>query len=877
MGLTVTQIQHRLAQFKFLELFVVDLGWASCEISQSCPQFPNAMPQGDGLKIRGLAQGGLSTAITIEGDFSASCFAPRQLYPCLNQLKATIPDPLVIWLNPHRQRSLWCWISGAGEHLGWHTHVVIHGQGDLQWATRLARLPEKTTETDSLDRYLSSPAVTLAPLLLEGFHHSWQGLMTGLTTIPTAAERRHYALQLLLRLIAMTALQQRQWLTTDPWYLHNQFGRSQQQGENRFFADVWQPLCQQGLSLPFSERPLAVQQSFGSLPFLPTGPFQSNALDQKWGHLPISDAAFEPALAWLGDVLMATTEDMALEDLLLPLLERGITPGGEVAVAPAASVVQELCDRSLHQRLLDCANGLGHGDYPSLSALMMTLSPTAAGSLLTELGEFVILDPACGSGRYLVTALHSLADIAWQLMGIVAQDPKISLPHWLQPITSEAEDSASPTSGCLPDDSPHQPPFAMVRHLLGHSLFGLDQWPLEVASARLQLFLAGLRYASTTQELASLPDLSLNILAGNALIGLIRVDSERFDQVAPRSKRPQTATPQEAAALQGNLLQPLFAETYQSILAERQVRLEHYRSQTQLLAEAGHVPAYAQADFLRERLEDLNQIAQDKLKHLLWSECSQQLGIRQQQPDASGKRQFRPLQAADIEAVNPFHWGFYFNRLLQERGGFDVILGHFPIGIVQPTEAEFATTHEDLFQEKAIVPSTFGRHARQILSIDADLTRAWLNYRSQYSFPSQYFRRSGQYPYSSGAKPGRAQGRLYWSRLFLERSLQLLRPGGCCGVMLEPFWSQTNSQRLRHWLQTETRLELMIDLANYRGLWGDLPARTTVSLLWLKKGGSTQGDPYVAYRRAAHAITPEELSPLLQRLIDLAEEGESIG
>ena len=75
-------------------------------------------------------------------------------------------------------------------------------------------------------------------------------------------------------------------------------------------------------------------------------------------------------------------------------------------------------------------------------------------------------------------------------------------------------------------------------------------------------------------------------------------------------------------------------------------------------------------------------------------------GIRVQYQDATGKRQSRLLEYADVEALAPFHWGFYFHHLLKYQGGFDIILSHLPTGTVQPREAEFVDRHQDVLRQK---------------------------------------------------------------------------------------------------------------------------------------------------------------------------------
>jgi hypothetical protein len=242
-----------------------------------------------------------------------------------------------------------------------------------------------------------------------------------------------------------------------------------------------------------------------------------------------------------------------------------------------------------------------------------------------------------------------------------------------------------------------------------------------------------------------------------------------------------------------------------------------------------------------------------------------------QYQDASGKRQSRLLEYADVEALAPFHWGFYFHHLLEQRGGFDLILSHFPTGTAQPRETEFVDRYEDMLRQKNMAASTFLHNRKQILTIDDDLNRAWCEYRSTFSLPNQYFRRSSHYPHAAQVFKARPQSRLSWSRLYLERTLQLMRPGGRCGVVLDPFWEQDSSASLRSWLQAHTRLDGILDLGNSGELWPDLPGKAALCLLWLQAGESTQTVPYRAYLRASQALTSSTLGTLLQSLIDLGQ------
>ncbi|QQE63440.1 hypothetical protein GFS31_01050 [Leptolyngbya sp. BL0902] len=839
-------LQQSLDHLALEALFVGSLGW------DIIPSSPPGSTVG-----RPLAQRGSATVILASDRLDRGAAEDSAgLEQRWTALAATATDPLVIALSTDGQRSLWGWRTHASPEATWRFRVVIRGQGDRDWAKRLWRLHQThQAEFPCLGSALNSADLPAMADRNQGFQQGVHSLTKALVGLGTGVERQRFALTLMLRLVAVAALQQRGYLGGDEWYLHNQFGQSQQRGVDRFFLDVFQPLTIQGLVLPAEDCPLDLRDRLGPLPFIPREPFGATDLDYRWGYRSLPDDAFAPALDWLGDVLSAPAT--RLEDWLPDILERWVNAQGGAALTTPEPMRWSLGRCTLYPLVLEQALRMSGRAYASVEHLLLALTPSVASDLLDYLGQVSLLDPACGSGRYVRAALQDWLYLAQSLAAIASLDMRTSLPPWVAALGSRTPDRLG---------------LNLYRRFASHGLYGVDCWPEAVAMARLQILLVGVQQTQTIQELASLPDLSLTLCPGNALMGLVTVDADGFDQAVMTGRRGGAGdlSGDDAIPLQGNLLQSLMANTYQAILAERQVRVEHYRSQTELLGESGRVPAYAQSDFLRDRLEALTQAAQAKLTELFWVELSQKLGIRSLHCNSEGRRQSRPLTRSEVVAMAPFHWGFSFDRLLQERGGFDIIVSHFPGGSVQPTEAGFLAAHADLFDAKGVAPSTFLNNHRQVLTIDPDLTQAWATYRGQFAVPSQYFRRSGHYPHSSQPAPGQTQARLYWSRLFLERSFHLLRPGGRCAVVMDPFWAMGNSAPLRYWLEAETTLGGVVDFSNHHHLWPDLPPRTTLSLLWLKKQGRTQGSPYSAYTRAK-APTLDGLATLMQRLIHLAE------
>lgn len=813
MGLSVEQIQQRLERFEFQTLWYQDLGW------------PLTSDPGSAVQVIETWPVGAITWSTLVADLP--------------------PADLTIACSQDGQRALWRWPATQATPIPWRWRVSIKGLADPVWARRLSRLARPNQPPlDHVGAYLTTSAYPPDLAQIQGFHSSWQALTLALDALPQSSQRRHYALVLLTRLIALAVLQQRGLLAGDEWYLHNHFGQSQQLGRDRFFLDRLQPLCQQALALPLEERSATLQQRLGSLPFIPNGPFHATALDRAWGQRPIADRAFEPALDWLGEALINPLP--SLVESLPMLLEQVVNSHTGNPMVTPEPIWWCLCDRTIHATLLDQAHRLTGQLYGSVAQLLMELTPDRAALLLGELGTLRLLDPACGSGLYLRHSLEEMVYLAQTLAAIASLESGAVLPSWAQPAASGKA-------------------VAVYSHLASQAIYGLDTWAPALELARLQGFLLGLDYSTSGADLASFPDLSLTVLKGNALIGLVQVNSQRYDQVGTR--RGSTAATQEV--VQGNLIQPLLAQTYQRILAERQVRLEHYRSQTQLLAETGRVPDYAQAAFLRAGLEEVNQTAQARLTQVLWQEVSQQLGIRLYRQHQTGGYRRSPLDLAAVTAVNPFHWGFFFHSLLTEGGGFDIVLSHVPGGAVQPTDRGFVNYHRDSGEHVSQSTASWLSHPQPALALDPELTRAWQDYSSQFSWQSQYFRKSDGYsPASQGGV-----GRMYWSRLFIQRSLALLRPGGRCGLVSDPFWTQANAAGLVKWLSRTTSLGRVVDLSNHQGIWPEMPLRTQVCLLWLQHQGQSDHSVYHAYNRRTSAPSQDSLAGVLQSLINLDPQG----
>ena len=580
-----------------------------------------------------------------------------------------------------------------------------------------------------------------------------------------APHRRIYAQVLLNRFLILHGLQRSGWLGGDDWYVQTLLGQSQQQGRDRFYSQMLKPLLYQGLGLPEAERPLDLHTRLGPLPYLGSVLFAPHPLETEYPQLHLPDEPLEALLAWLAEQSWAWQEsagdsDPTLTPGRLAIAFEGLinSPTGKPQISTPEQLA-ELGDRTLHAYIRAEIHRHTGQDFSSIDALGTSLTDDLCALLVNQvLPQVTVLDPACGSGRFLLMALDCLQQLYRLCLDHGANHPAALLT----PLPS------------LPAQSPSVD-WTITCQIITQNLYGVDLDPVAIDIVRTQLALALLSTASTP---APLPPLTMNLRVGNSLIGFIQVDEVGFDQV-PLTKKAATLAPSETA-LQGNLLQPLAADSYRTILKEKHLRAEEYRAQTQALAETGTLPPALQGEFLRDRLETLEHIAQTKLDQLLFNRFSQTLGIRVTLPQGQGRPRRRLLTLADITALTPFHWGFYFHDRLTQQGGFDVVLTQPPKGTLRPNPEDFYCRNQTHWAALGVDLKTFKQNRQALLRQNPALAQDWITYGGEVACSRQYFRRSPDY----AAAPGTTLKALYMGALFTQRCDALTQPQGITVVGL---------------------------------------------------------------------------------------------
>ncbi|MEG3982495.1 hypothetical protein QUA08_17135 [Microcoleus sp. T3B2] len=437
--------------------------------------------------------------------------------------------------------------------------------------------------------------------------------------------------------------------------------------------------------------------------------------------------------------------------------------------------------------------------FETITELLTNLDANLCRSLLTDiLPNLTLLDPACGSGAFLVAAMKTLIYIYSTVFGT----SKFLNDHHLNNDLKKIEKEHSSLN------------YYIKKRIISDNLYGVDIMPEAVEIAKLRLFLALVSAAQNVSDLEPLPNIDFNIMAGNSLIGLLRVDDAEY----------------EGCGTQLNL----FHKTYRQVLEEKNRLISIYR----------HATTYSQnLQSLRDEIAEKKAPAIENINKILLEDF-QQLKIKFEQAQISGKPIKRTLTLADIEALKPFHWGYEFDEILHQRGGFDAIITNPPWEIFKPDAKEFFAAHSNLVTKKKMDIKSFEKEQKKLLQ-DTEVSNAWLEYQSNFPHISAYYRSAEQYKNQISIVNGKKAGtdiNLY--KLFVEQCFNLLRSGGECGIVIPSgIYTDLGTKQLREMLFSQTKVTGLFCLENRKTIFEGVDSRFKIVVLTFEKDGITSELP----------------------------------
>ncbi|TXT22625.1 MAG: putative transcriptional regulator [Gallionellaceae bacterium] len=662
-------------------------------------------------------------------------------------------------------------------------------------------------------------------------------LLAEIEGIDDERDRRWYASVILNRLMFVWFMQKKGFLDGGDYdYLPKKFAGSQKRGQDRFFGEFLAALFFEAFAKPEGDRTAAVQALTGDIPYLNGGLFLHHTLELDANKQPrlgatlrIPDRAFDgvfklfASFSWNLDDTPGGNADEINPDVLGYIFEKYINQKAFGAYYTRPEITHYLAERSIHKLILERIHqpavpelGFKEVRFDSVPDMLAKMDNVTALRLVHEvLPAINILDPAVGSGAFLVAALKVLINIYSAVVGRAELGGSDALGFWLKKLKEE-----HPSIG-----------YYIKRSIVTDNLYGADIMQEATEIAKLRLFLSMVASVRKVEELEPLPNIDFNILPGNSLVGLMRVDDEEFGKVDHATRSGETLG--------------LFTKSYKQLLEEKNRKLETYRHSAGLLGRDVNLR------YLRDDIDENMNYAKGILNELLRDQF-EALGVKYEQATllpspaggrgAGGEGEFvikfikRKIATADIAEQTPLHWGYVFDEVMHQHGGFDIILTNPPWEIFKPQAKEFFADHSGLVSKNKMTIKEFEKEQGKLLK-DKAVRDAWLEYESRFPHMSGWFRAAPEYRFQSAVVNGKKTGsdiNLY--KLFVERCFGLLRPGGHCGIVIPSgIYTDLGAKGLRDLLFDHSHIEGLFCFENRKTIFEGVDSRFKFVVLTFEK------------------------------------------
>jgi hypothetical protein len=816
-----SQVKTYLQSSDFTSLFIEELGWDYADVS---PLYLTVDEENYTIEAAAQKRGMMVYHCLCDNGILPNAKIRKKID---TEITSYSQEHLIIYTDKKQEKQVWQWVKreSANKTKAKETTFNITQSGELL-TQKLESLfidfaeEENLTLTDVTQRTQNAFDIEkITKKFFDDFQLEHRKFVTFIKGIDNIKDANWYASVILNRLMFIYFLQKKGFLdngNTD--YLQDKLKVSKSKGEDLYYQEFLQTLFFDGFGKAEKFHKDETAALIGKIKYINGGLFLPHIIEEKYrvtstslsNRIQISDAGFEDIFklfsgyTWHLDDTPSGKDDEINPDVLGYIFEKYINQKEFGAYYTKPEITNYLCERTINKFISEKIGNVQVFDH---------LNDQLCQQLLDDvLPQLSILDPACGSGAFLVAALQHLIKIYTAIFDFIQ-------------VSGNESNQARLTK--IKKDHPSLD-YYIKKRVITDNLYGVDIMEEAVEIAKLRLFLSLVASAKTVDDLEPLPNVDFNIMAGNSLIGLIRVDNERFD-IEGNLKNP-------------DILQPLKAKDYQAILNEKNKSIKMYKEHAFIVGEVEGTEQEDRLERLRHHINDVNRESMINLNELLLKEFGN-LKIKYEEVQLKGKATKRVLNIADMEGLKPFHWGYHFDQIIA-RGGFDIILGNPPWEIFKPQAKEFFAEYSDLVTKNKMDIKTFEKEQKQLLE-NPEVAAAWLSYQSQYPHVSLYFRSAEQYLNQISVVNGKKQGtdiNLY--KLFVEQCLNLLSPHGECGLVIPSgIYTDLGTKQLREMLFSQTKITGLFCFENRKAIFEGVHKSFKFVILTFENGNKTLSFP----------------------------------
>ena len=452
--------------------------------------------------------------------------------------------------------------------------------------------------------------------------------------------------------------------------------------------------------------------------------------------------------------------------------------------------------------------------------------------------DLKVLDPAMGSGHFLVTAVDFLSDYIAELVEYVP-----AVPEWLgggkgakdvadaayasplveriAAIRAEIIERARAADWVL--DAAQLSDQAIIRRMvLKRCIYGVDKNPLTVELAKVALWLHSFTVG------APLSFLDHHLRCGDSLIGLRVLEArEELRRLGGLSASSAIAGAESAAAGMQRI-----EELSDADVAEVRESADLFRGVEGTTADLrGLLDILCGLRWLSAGMKRRERAAfEEPLAEALDRQPAQAYALLARGREAADPADASPAFGERWDAARSIagrerflHWEAAFPGVWQgwqdeqPRGGFDAVIGNPPWDYIEQSEREWFALRDPAL---AHAPTGAERKAliEQRLDAGDKLALEYAEVKERATAMRAYARASGQYPLLSG-------GRINLYSLFVERATSLIKPGGLVGLLTPSgIYADKTAARFFQSLSTGGRLAGLFDFENRKIFFKDVHA-----------------------------------------------------
>ncbi len=821
------RVKELLRQFRFAELFREELGWEAPHRTQAVP----FDPEDPRRKATPIAELGGVYVLELVVETLPEASVRKSVH---HRIGHSAPEHVLVFRDIDDRVACWSWLKREGGKEQLRDHYYYQGQPGDAFIAKIANLTVELSELDPQGRIPLRAAADKVRSALDvqkvvrRFYDRYKDVLEGFVDaidgIDVPTDRRWYASVLLNRLMFIYFLQKGRFLDGGNLnYLEDKLALHREAYYDTFLA----ALFFEAFAKPRRDRSNRAIALCGEIPYLNGGLFHRHRLEANDRYsIRVPAEAFDRVLALLGDyewtfdAVPERPDEEINPDVLGYIFEKYINQKEFGAYYTPIEITAYLVHETVEQLLLDKGRAVARGrSFETVYDMINRADATLLGEILKNaLPSISLLDPACGSGAFLYAALRSMHDLYFAALGRVDALKDESLRAW----KSEFE-RGHPSLG-----------YAVDKRIITDNLYGVDIMEEATEIARLRLFMALVSNVSPgrVDDLEPLPNIDFNILPGNSLIGLTRVEDELFNSIG---------------VAKGGLFGS--STGYRELLEAKNTLTNQYRRPTE----------GQDAATLRDEIDNLDALAKPRLSEMLVGKFPD---FEQANWDVAtgkeGKPTRRPFTGNDLEELEPFHWGYEFSEILSKRGGFDAIITNPPWETVKPQDKEFFARYSNEVRKNRMSIKDFEAHKNQALRDDPVLRREYEDYLSRFPHQSAYFRSAHAFAHQRAQVNGKWTGtdvNLY--KLFTERCFQLLRPGGYAGMIVPTnLMKDLGAFGLRKMLFAGSRITGVVGLSNERFLFEGVDHRFNLCIISFRK--STGAADVTSSLSTVFRINPRE-------------------